>query len=42
MPLSLPGSMSWIVRSIKRSEKRRGLVTVSNHDMERIQHVFDK
>jgi hypothetical protein len=34
-PLSLPDSMRWIVRSIKRSESRRGHTNVRKHDVRR-------
>jgi hypothetical protein len=33
VPLSLPGSVRWIVRSIKRSGRRRGHESVRKHDV---------
>jgi hypothetical protein len=35
MLLSLSGSMRWIMRSIKRSERRRGHGSVRKHDVRR-------
>jgi hypothetical protein len=35
VPLSLLDSMRWIVRSIKRSESRRGHTNVRKHDVRR-------
>jgi hypothetical protein len=33
MPLSLPDNVRWIVRSIKRSESRRGHTNMRKHDV---------
>jgi hypothetical protein len=33
MPLSLPGSVRWIMRSIKRSERIRGHESVRKHNV---------
>jgi hypothetical protein len=35
VPLSLPDSVRWIVRSIKRSRSRRGYANVRKHDVRR-------
>jgi hypothetical protein len=35
VPLSLPDSVRWIVRSINRSESRRGHGSVRKHDVRR-------
>jgi hypothetical protein len=35
MPLSLPGSVRWIMRSIKRSESRRGHGSMRKYDVRR-------